>query len=125
MEEFKRCLYPYSRYEINENGIIRNFLTKINKKTRLNYQGYLVVSLVNDFVDNNKYKIGYTSNLKKRLAVYNTNKSDKISYGYYKKTNCAKEIEICLKALLNKYIYRKNSEYYNCDLDIIINAINI
>ena len=57
MEEFKRCLYPYSRYEINENGIIRNFLTKINKKTRLNYQGYLVVSLVNDFVDNNKYKI--------------------------------------------------------------------
>lgn len=57
MDEFKRCLPPYSRYEINRNGIIRNFLTNQIKKTRLNEQGYVIVSLVNDLVQNGIYKI--------------------------------------------------------------------
>lgn len=57
MDEFKRCLPPYSRYEINRNGTIRNFLTKEIKKSRINEQGYVVVSLVNDLVKNGIYKI--------------------------------------------------------------------
>lgn len=55
-------------------------------------------------INDNKYKIGYTKSLKKRLEVYNTSNANLLSYVYYKKTNCVYEIELCVKALLNKYI---------------------
>jgi predicted GIY-YIG superfamily endonuclease len=74
--------------------------------------------------DNNMFKIGYTDNLAKRLATYNTGKADKSDYAYYKKTNCGREIEKCMKAILNKYIYKSNKEFYNCSLEKIIQAIN-
>ena len=74
-------------------------------------------------MDDNKYKIGYTKNLKKRLEVYNTGNANLSSYAYYKKTNCAHEIELCIKALLNKYIYKSNKEFYDCNIDKIIEAI--
>ena len=73
--------------------------------------------------DEKLYKIGYTNNLKKRIQVYNTGKANKATYAYYKKTNCGYEIEICMKAMLNKYIYKSNKEFYDCDLDKIINSI--
>jgi prophage antirepressor-like protein len=73
--------------------------------------------------DEKLYKIGYTSDLKKRIQVYNTGKANKATYAYYKKTNCGYEIELCMKAILNKYIYKSNKEFYNCDLDKIINSI--
>lgn len=72
---------------------------------------------------NNLYKIGYTNDLNKRLATYNTGSGNKLEYEYYKKTNCAKEIELCLKAMLNRYLYRSNKEFYDCDINIIINKI--
>lgn len=61
--------------------------------------------------DEGLYKIGYTNNLKKRIATYNTGKSNKIDFAYYKKTKCGKEIELCLKAMLIKYIYKSKKMY--------------
>lgn len=57
MDEFKQCLPPYSRYEVNKNSVIRNFSTKKIKKSRENNQGYLTISLVNDFVVDGIYKV--------------------------------------------------------------------
>jgi len=73
--------------------------------------------------DDKKYKIGYTDTLEKRLQTYNTGKANKLEYVYYKKTKCGKEIEICLKAMLNKYIYKSNKEFYICNINIIIKKI--
>ena len=73
--------------------------------------------------DNDKYKIGYTDDLQKRLRAYNTGRSDKVDYAYYKKTKCGEEVEICLKSMLNKYLYKSNKEFYVCDIDIIIKKI--
>jgi prophage antirepressor-like protein len=73
--------------------------------------------------DDKKYKIGYTDDLEKRLNTYNTGKANKLNYVYYKKTKCGKEIETCLKAMLNKYIYKSNKEFYDCDVNIIIKKI--
>lgn len=33
MDEFKQCLPPYSRYEVNKNSVIRNFSTKKKLKS--------------------------------------------------------------------------------------------
>lgn len=57
MDEFIQCLSPYSRYEVNKNGVIKNFATKKIKKSRENNQGYVLVSLVSDFVIDGVYKV--------------------------------------------------------------------
>ena len=97
------------------NTILKNNMTK--DKYPNGYHIYIIK-------DNGLYKIGYTKNLKKRLSTYNTGKANKCYYIYYKKTECAKEIEICMKAFLNRYIYKSNKEFYNCSEKIIINVIN-
>jgi prophage antirepressor-like protein len=97
------------------NTILKNNMTK--DKYPNGYHIYIIK-------DNGLYKIGYTKNLKKRLSTYNTGKANKCYYVYYKKTECAKEIEICMKAFLNRYIYKSNKEFYNCSEKIIINVIN-
>jgi predicted GIY-YIG superfamily endonuclease len=73
--------------------------------------------------DEGMYKIGYTKDLTKRLATYNTGNANKASYTYYKKTDCAKEIEECMKALLNEYIYKSDKEFYNCSLNKILTEV--
>ena len=73
--------------------------------------------------DDGMYKIGYTKDLTKRLATYNTGKANKATYSYYKKTDCAKEIEECMKALLNEYIYQSNKEFYDCSLNKILKDV--
>ena len=69
------------------------------------------------------YKIGHTKDLNKRLSTYNTGKANKAEYSYYKKTECAKEIEECMKSLLNEYIYKSNKEFYNCSLSKILKEV--
>ena len=66
--------------------------------------------------DEKMYKIGYTKDLAKRLYTYNTGKANNAEYAYYKKSDCAKQIEECMKALLNKYIYK-------CSLNKIIKEL--
>lgn len=73
--------------------------------------------------DAGMYKIGYTTDLTKRLATYNTGNANKANYSYYKKTECAKEIEKCMKALLNEYIYKSDKEFYNCSLNKILKEV--
>ena len=73
--------------------------------------------------DDGMYKIGYTKNLNKRLSVYKTGKANNVEYVYYKKTDCAKELEECMKALLNKYIYKSGKEFYKCSLSKILKYV--
>jgi len=129
-------LRKFGKYEVNKK--IKNKLKNLNNKIKELEKANLI--LKNNMTKNkypigehvyailddnaNKYKIGYTKDLKKRLEVYNTGKANKSTFAYYKKTNCAQEIELCVKALLNKYIYKSNKEFYNCSLNKIIEAIN-
>ena len=128
-------LRKYGKYEVNKKikEKLKNLNNKIKKlqksneilknnmtKNKYPIGGHIYVLLDEQY---NKYKIGYTNNLKKRLEVYNTGKANKINFAYYKKTKCPTELELCVKALLNKYIYRSNKEFYNCSLEKIIEAI--
>jgi prophage antirepressor-like protein len=127
-------LRKYGKYEIEKKLKLK--LKNINKKLKIlekeniklkndmKKHKYPLGTHVYVLEDNNMFKIGYTDNLAKRLATYNTGKADKSDYAYYKKTNCGREIEKCMKAILNKYIYKSNKEFYNCSLEKIIQAIN-
>jgi prophage antirepressor-like protein len=127
-------LKKFGKYEVNKKIKIKlkNLNNKIKElkksnlilKNNMTKNKYPIGEHVYVIFDDSKYKIGYTKNLKKRLEVYNTGKANKSTFVYYKKTMCANEIELCVKALLNKYIYKSNKEFYNCSLDKIIEAIN-
>ena len=79
---------------------------KSRKKIAINFQLWLI----NDVLPN--------------LRKYELNKQVKNQIMHIIKTKCGKEIEICLKSMLNKYIYKTNKEFYNCNIDIIIIKIS-
>ena len=126
-------LRKHGKYEINKK--IKQKLKNLNKKIKklekdniklkkdMTKNKFPKGTHVYIIEDNEKYKIGYTDDLQKRLQTYNTGSSDKIEYAYYKKTKCGKEVETCLKSMLNKYLYKSNKEFYVCDIDIIIKKI--
>ena len=126
-------LRQYGKYEID--GKMKKKLDKINEKMKaLRKQNAILLKNMTKkkypkgyhfyvIKDEKMYKIGYTKDLEKRLAIYNTGKANKADYAYYKKTECAKQIEECMKALLNKYIYKANKEFYKCSLNTIIKEV--
>ena len=126
-------LRKQGKYELDRK--VKHKLNNLNKKIKILEHNNLLLKKnltknkypkgmhVYVIEDEKLYKIGYTTNLKKRIQVYNTGKANKASYAYYKKTNCGYEIELCMKAILNKYIYKSNKEFYDCDLDKIIDSI--
>lgn len=79
MDEYKTCKYPYTRYEVNKLGIIRNLKTKIVKSYRENLQGYVLVTLLNDVVIDGKYKI---DNVRVHKIVVLTYLGEKPEDGY-------------------------------------------
>jgi prophage antirepressor-like protein len=100
-------------------------LTKSNNKLKNNMTKNKYPHDLHFYVlkDDGMYKIGHTKDLNKRLSTYNTGKANKAEYSYYKKTECAKEIEECMKSLLNEYIYKSNKEFYNCSLNKILKEV--
>ena len=123
-------LRKYGKYEVNKKikNKLKNLNNKIKQLTEANIilknnmtkNKYPIGGHIYAILENGKYKIGYTNNLNKRLEVYNTSKANKIDYAYYKKSKCPYETELCVKALLNKYIYKSNKEFYNCSIKIKI-----
>ena len=123
-------LRKYGFYEVDTKTQIKiknlnhkiSLLTKSNKKLKQNMTKNKYPKGMYFYVlkDDSMYKIGYTKDLTKRLATYNTGKANKAIYSYYKKSECAKEIEECMKALLNDYIYKSDKEFYNCSLNKIL-----
>lgn len=102
-----------------------SLLTKSNNKLKQNMTKNKYPKGMHFYIlkDEGMYKIGYTKDLNKRLSTYNTGKANKAEYSYYKKTDCAKEIEECMKSLLNEYIYKTNKEFYKCSLNKILKEV--
>ena len=69
------------------------------------------------------YKIGITKELNKRCKTYNTSCVNNVNVIYYKRVECPKQVELCVKSLLYKYRYNNKREFYNCDVKIIKNAL--
>lgn len=126
-------LRQYGKYEVDIKTKTKikilnhkiSLLTKSNTKLKQNMTKNKYPKGMHFYVlkDEDMYKIGYTKDLTKRLATYNTGNANKASYTYYKKTDCAKEIEECMKALLNEYIYKSDKEFYNCSLKKILTEV--
>lgn len=83
----------------------------INQKTIIYPNGIYI------YIINNKiyYKIGYTSNLNRRIKIYNTGNVNKIYFNYIIKV-ANQEIDTCIKKIMKNKEYIKNKEFYKISL---------
>ena len=91
----------------------------INQKN-INYPKGKAIYIITKIIDKKKYfKIGYTTNLNRRLKVYNTSFPNKILFNYFLIVN-SKKVDGCIKNLLKNEEFIKNKEYYLTSLTKII-----
>jgi prophage antirepressor-like protein len=94
-------LRQYGKYEVDIKTLAKikklnhkiSLLTKSNKQLKKNLTKNKYPKGMHFYVlkDEDMYKIGYTKDLNKRLATYNTGKANKAIYSYYKKQTVRKK----------------------------------
>lgn len=128
-ETEKHNLLDKINYLEKQNKLMKNDM----KKTK--YPDGAIVYVI-DYSDEDTnidgiYRIGITSNLKKRKQIYDTHllHNKKVILKEYSQNPI--QLEICLKSLLYEYRYKNRKDFYICKLDIIkkafrkcINSIN-
>lgn len=93
-----------------------NRILKHNQKRKKYNKTGMVYVIRNINSTKNLYKIGKTMNFNKRLNVYNTSVPDNMEVLFTLEVNDPEAVELCMKALLKKNIYRNNKEYYKSSL---------
>jgi hypothetical protein len=108
--------------------IIQGLQEKINKlennqKPKINpSKGVIYIIETADGIGH--YKIGKTTNLKKRLNSYNGDKKDDIIPIYIYESDNIDAVEECVKRYAKEYKYRKYKEVYKTDINMLKELIN-
>lgn len=107
-----------------EIGILRT-----NQKAKINIKGGVIYILeasnnttLNSFAQK-MYKLGKTTNIKKRLVTYNSGNSNEIRPVFIIKVSNVDKVEGCVKNLVKEYQYRKYKEIYQIDIKLLKTAI--
>lgn len=96
-----------------------------NNQTKYKYKKGNVIYVIEDISDTGKkYKIGFTSDLSKRIYNLNTSSGDKVKLVFYSHVNNSDSVEKCVKGLMKNLIYYKGKEFYASDINTIIDAID-
>jgi DNA polymerase elongation subunit (family B) len=101
-----------------------NILERNQKHSTHEEEGVIYILRANNSQHNNLYKIGKTTNIKKRMAVYNTSAADDMDVLHVQKVSDINAVEKCIKAFAEKYQYRKYKEIYEVDIDFLKKLIN-
>lgn len=70
----------------------------------------------------NVYRIGITTDIKKRKASYDTHSIFKKEFVIIKKVNCPLKFETCLRSMLYDYRIKNGKDFFECDLNTIKKA---
>ena len=120
--ELEQVLDQYKNY------IIQGLQEKIkklenNQKPKINPQkGAIYVIETDDGIGH--YKLGKTTNLRKRLTTYSSSKMDDIIPLYVYETDNVDAVEKCVKTYAKEYQYRKYKEVYKADINMLKDLIN-
>ena len=126
-----KILYKYLNDANHKIDILEN-----NQKKQKFPDGGLVYALqpmdnIQKSNDKILVRIGKSDKMQGRWNTYNTSTPNNFKLLYYVQTEDPIAVEYCVKALLNKYKYRHNKDYYKCKLSSIVlvldkcaNAIN-
>jgi predicted GIY-YIG superfamily endonuclease/phage anti-repressor protein len=136
----KICLRTKSR----QSEKIVNYYIALEKLV-MDYQGLIITKLFENYellrhdlnsdmfpeggllyiidLGNGTYKLGMTTDMKKRLRVYETGMIHKAKVVFWYETENARAMENCVKGILAQYALKKGKEVYPIKLEAIIIAI--
>lgn len=98
-------------------------LKQNQKKKNLPKGGVIYVLRPIDQVNKKFIRVGRSTKLDKRIAVYNSSVPDNMELLFTLQVDDPVAVEYCIKGLMHKYIYRANKEYYECSLSLMVKAI--
>ena len=116
------ALYKYKNYIIDGLKQKMNQL-EINQKPKINSDKKIIYVFRALNTDLTLYKIGRTTNLKKRLKSHNSSSANDLEVLIIYEAENIIQLEKCVKILMKKAQYRKYKEVYQVDLSIIKSAI--
>jgi phage anti-repressor protein len=108
------------------DGIIRDIekvVKRVNKNPNTDGPGYIYAIRASSKVKG-LVKVGETKNLIDRLKTYNTGRAEDVELLYAFKVQQRKQVEMCIKGLMENKRYQKRKEIYEVDLDILKRIIN-
>ena len=120
--ELENILDQYKNYIIE--GLNQRINTLENNQKPLVNQKKGIIYIIETIDGIGHYKIGKTTNLKKRLLSYNGDKKDDIIPLYVYETDDIDNVELCIKSYMKKYKYRKYKEVYKVDINLLKELIN-
>lgn len=98
-------------------------LLKTNQKPKINTKGGVIYILRALNTDETLYKLGKSSNLRKRLDNYNSGNANDIEPLFILETSDIDKIERCVKNIVKDFKYRKYKEVYQIDLNVLKMAV--
>ncbi len=127
--DIKDAMYDQIHFEFEPKLIINRTdllwaykkigILETNQKPKTNLQGGVVYIIEAQNSDVTLYKIGKTSNLKKRLNTYNSGNANDVNPLFILPVDDIDGVERCIKNACKKFQYRKYKEVYEIDLDVL------
>jgi hypothetical protein len=68
------------------------------------------------------YRLGKTSDMNKRIGIYNTHSIHNKKVVHFVELVCPLQLETCIRSMLYKYRIKNNKDYFKCELNKIIKA---
>jgi phage anti-repressor protein len=116
--EMERIVKDFSNYELDrlkkENNKLKNNLNPVKIK---NVNGLYVWHYSNS--EPNLYRIGQSKDIKERMNTHNSSHSDNLIIDLEFPTPCHEDLEKSVLIMLDSFRYRKNKDFFKCDLEII------
>ena len=114
--EMERIVKDFSNKEMtrlqNENQKLKRNLNPI----KISDKEGLYVWHYNDEL---KYRIGSGEELQRRINQHNSSHADDVFVDHYVETYCYKDFESIVLKFLDSKRYRKNKDFFDCDIKII------
>jgi prophage antirepressor-like protein len=74
--------------------------------------------------DEEIYRIGITTDMKKRKQIYDTHMLHKRKVIFPQEPKNPSQFEMCVRSLLFEYRYKNNKDFFKCDKEIVKKAIS-
>ena len=121
--QVESLLDKYKDYIING---MKDKITKLEKDQKPKTypeKGVIYIFRTPNSEDNSLYKIGRTTDLKKRLQSHQSSMAHNLEILFYYESDNIVKIEKCIKLMMKEYQYRKYKEVYKINIDIIKSLI--